>query len=283
MALWRERKKYQPEYPPSPNNLNEVVFPDLLLKTVKRQWIDGEFVEVEGEDFLIYASPIEEIEVENSDIEENDEVVNEGESLGKKNKIDSNLKRFFMFGTEKSLKLVENSHIYCDGTFDITPLLFKQVYTIHTIVGDKCVPVLYAFLSRKTKAIYTKMLEIIKSRINIPPLSITSDFESAFINAAKKVFPDAEISLCFFHFKQSLFRKIQNLGLVSDYMNDNEIKLALKIPQAIAFLPTDQVWQTFHDLKETYVSENEKVKTFFKLLFSYTKATNFLNLVYIRS
>lgn len=107
------------------------------------------------------------------------------------------------------------------------------------------------------------MLEIVKSRINIPPLLITSDFESAFINAAKEVFPDSEISLCFFHFKQSLFRKIQNLGLVSDYMNDNEIKLALKIPQAIAFLPTDQVWQTFHDLKETYVSENEKVKAFY--------------------
>ena len=251
MALWRERKKYQPEYPPSPNNLNEVVFPDWLLKTVKRQWIDGEFVEVEGEDFLIYASPIEEIEVENS------------ESLAKKNLNDSNLKRFFMFGTEKSLKLVENSHIYCDGTFDIAPLLFQQVYTIHTIVGDKCVPVLCAFLPQKTKTIYTKMLEIVKSKINIPPLSITSDFESAFINAAKKVFPDSEISLCFFHFKQSLFRKIQNLGLVSDYMNDNKIKLALKIPQAIAFLPTDQVWQTFHDLKENYALEKEKVKAFY--------------------
>jgi hypothetical protein len=277
MALWRERKKNQPDYPPSPKTLNEINFPDWLLKTVKREWVDGNFVEVEGDDFLIYASPVE-VEVDDADGEpveakigeelEGEEVAGEeaeeiDDSTGTKTKKMKKNSSFFLFGTEKSLRLIENSHIYCDGTFDIAPLLFHQVYTIHTIVGDKCVPVLYAFLPRKTKTIYKKMLEIVKSRINFPPRSITSDFESAFINAAKEIFPDSEISLCFFHFKQSLFRKIQNLGLVTSYMEDDAIALALKIPQAIAYIPVNQVWETFHDLKDRYASSNDQVKAFY--------------------
>jgi hypothetical protein len=46
-------------------------------------------------------------------------------------------------------------------------------------------------------------------------------------------------------------------------MEDDAIALALKIPQALAFLPVNQVWEIFHDLKEKYVSDNEQVKAFY--------------------
>ena len=46
-----------------------------------------------------------------------------------------------------------------------------------------------------------------------PPLCLTSGFELALINAATDLWgPALSIYLCFFHFKQSMWRKIQELG-----------------------------------------------------------------------
>jgi hypothetical protein len=65
------------------------------------------------------------------------------------------------------------------------------------------------------------MLGHIKSRLTLPPLSVTSNFESAFFYTAFDVFPG----------KQSLWRKIGEVGLVTDY-NDSEnekMRLILKL------------------------------------------------------
>jgi hypothetical protein len=44
-------------------------------------------------------------------------------------------KRFFIFTTESNLRLLEQEECwYVDGTFDISPTFFKQVYTIHIMI-----------------------------------------------------------------------------------------------------------------------------------------------------
>jgi len=69
--------------------------------------------------------------------------------------------RFFIFGSQSSLKLIENNHLFCDGTFKSAPKLFLQLYTFHTLVEGHPVPVLYSLLPRKTQCIYEKMLGVI--------------------------------------------------------------------------------------------------------------------------
>jgi hypothetical protein len=69
--------------------------------------------------------------------------------------------RFFIFCTEKKLKLIENAHLFADGTFDIAPNLFLQVYSIHVLIENKTIVSVFALLPRKTQKIYESMLNVI--------------------------------------------------------------------------------------------------------------------------
>ena len=48
--------------------------------------------------------------------------------------------RFIIFTTMNNLKLLEQYHIFCDGTFDIAPKPSYQVYSIHCLVENQCLP-----------------------------------------------------------------------------------------------------------------------------------------------
>ena len=180
------------------------------------------------------------------------------------NKKDNVLERFFIFGTAKNLKHLENSHCYADGIFDVAPLLFLQVYTIHALVLGRCLPMIYGVLSRKTQAMYESYLSILRNKISIPPKSVTSDFEKAFLNSVKIVFPLAILLGCFFHFKQSMFRKLQELGLAIIYNNDEHIRKLLKLPQVLAYVPFADVPELFKKLKSKLSSENSQVLKFYE-------------------
>ncbi|CAF1028088.1 unnamed protein product [Brachionus calyciflorus] len=138
--------------------------------------------------------------------------------------------RFFIFGTRKNLEIFENNHIFCDGTFKVCPKLFVQLYTMHALVEGCPVPVLYVLLPRKNQAIYEKMLFVIKSFLSKDPISFNVDFELAFLNAVKKVFPGSIVNGCYFHFRKSMRSKIQDLGLTVDCRLNKEINRCLKIP-----------------------------------------------------
>lgn len=73
------------------------------------------------------------------------------------------------------------------------------------------------------------------------PKQINVDFELAAINAASEVFPNAKVQGCNFHFKQSIIRNLNSIGLKKRYESD--VKFAHEVRQlmAIAFLPEEKV------------------------------------------
>jgi len=107
---------------------------------------------------------------------------------------------------------------------------YLQIYTIHVDIGStssetNVIPVIFVLLPNKTKNIYTRFFELIKEHIpNINPNIITIDFEAATIQAIKDVFPNTQISGCNYHFNQSLWRKVQNVGLVDEYRDNEKIQ-----------------------------------------------------------
>ena len=122
--------------------------------------------------------------------------------------------RLLIFGTDENLRLLcLHKDWFLDGTFDITPLLIKQVYTIHIIKCNKVYPMVYCLLPNKKKLTYIKLFKIILEKVGKRPNSVNVDFEKAVFSAAEKVFRGCEIYGCFFHFSQSLFRRIQLKGL----------------------------------------------------------------------
>jgi len=108
----------------------------------------------------------------------------------------------------------------CDETFDKTPLLYKQLSTIHIIYKgillflfilftikfnknllnliDKPLPLLYSFLPNKELTTYAKLFAIILENGILPPLTLNCYFEKAIHGAARKVSKGCIILGCFF-------------------------------------------------------------------------------------
>ncbi|CAF3119123.1 unnamed protein product [Rotaria sp. Silwood2] len=126
--------------------------------------------------------------------------------------------RLLMFASDWSLKFLGScSQWHSDGTYKCRPLLFSQVYIIFGF-NSMMIPCVYCLSTKQDENIYMKilhnLLRIVQQKgIHFVPERITCDYELAAINAFRSVFPQVHISGCFFHFSQSLWRKIQELGL----------------------------------------------------------------------
>ena len=118
----------------------------------------------------------------------------------------------------------------------------------------KNLPYVYALLRNKQETTYSKVLQIVMYKIQeffnvwqVPEIIMT-DFELGIINAVKKEVK-TNVKACFFHLRQSIYRRIQSEGLQQDYNdpNDRSIKIATQKMCALAFLPIEEVIDTFDD------------------------------------
>lgn len=94
-------------------------------------------------------------------------------------------------------------------------------------------------------------------QINCHPQRVMTDFELAIINACESVFPAVSVSCCFFHLKQSTYRKIQSEGLQTAYNDpDNrELKIQTSMLLGLAFVPLEDLENNFEILREELVDE----------------------------
>lgn len=129
-----------------------------------------------------------------------------------------------------------------DGTFKSCSKQFQQIYTIHLDIGStptetNAIPVIFALLPNKTQITYNRLLTLRKKHIpNFNPDIITMNFEAAAIKAINNIFPRTQISGRNYHFNQALWRKVQNVGLVDEYKNNEEICLIIRMCSALAFI-----------------------------------------------
>ena len=71
--------------------------------------------------------------------------------------------RMLVFGLPRHLQMFEHaSCILGDGTFQVTPSLWKQQYSLHAYVRVFSTPVLYFLVPGKTKVLYKELLRINK-------------------------------------------------------------------------------------------------------------------------
>jgi len=130
-----------------------------------------------------------------------------------------------------------------EGTFNIAPLLFTQLYLNHVPLGESAVICVYAFLPNKYQSTYEELFTATQDRctelgFQADPKIITLDFEQAVINAVMSSFgPQVNVHGCFYHLTQAIWRKIQTLGLVQRYREEEEVKLFCGMLDGLAFLP----------------------------------------------
>lgn len=159
-------------------------------------------------------------------------------------------KRVLMFGTSSNIDILqEHDHWFIDGTFKVAPTVFLQVFTIHALIDGSALPLIYILLPDKSEDSYARIfwkLKELKPTLN--PSSIMADFEKASQNACSIVFPGAEMVGCYFHLGQNLWRKIQKCNLTTEYSEDENIRIHLKMILALSFVPVADVPMAFEDL-----------------------------------
>ncbi|CAF4241168.1 unnamed protein product, partial [Rotaria sp. Silwood2] len=191
-------------------------------------------------------------------------------------------KRILMFSSEKQFKVMcESSSLYMDGTFAITPRLFKQTYIIqaHDIESKKVLPVAWILLNDKKGATYRilfkQIISLAKTRgYEFSTSNIMSDYESGIISTLKELFPQIKHDGCFFHYLQKIVKRMKKYGLWMHYLNDSNLYEWIKRMMAIPMLPVTKMEEAFQ-LIEKEKKTDRKLKQFIpqlnKMLFYYKK------------
>lgn len=165
--------------------------------------------------------------------------------------VPSDRKDMIIFATRsKLLALGRCETIYVDGTFKTCPRLFKQLFTIHGLFGRCVVPLVYVLLSDKSAKTYYELLGLLRDAVSeagatLNPRNVLSDFESGFVTAISRQFPNAKHSGCHFHFGQALWREMQHLKLTRACRVDLDIKTFFQSCVALAFVPEGEVVDQF--------------------------------------
>jgi MULE transposase domain len=157
-----------------------------------------------------------------------------------------------VFTTKRLLKALQKADcLYVDGTFRTAPRPYQQFLTIHGKLNGFVVPMVFVLMTGKTSFQYRRVFAHVKQQVLLvtrQPLTATKvvcDFEKSLHIAVHFEFPRAKLLGCHFHFGQSLWRKIQKVGLSANYDNDRCFKKTIRKFMSMGFLPSLLVRQNF--------------------------------------
>ena len=112
-------------------------------------------------------------------------------------------------------------------------------------------PLLYALLPNKAGSTYRNLFTTIRPlNGNLAPALFSRDYEIAIITEFLRAFPNANIGGCLFHLSQNIQKHVRELHLQQMYDNDARINLHVRMIEALAFIPPDNVIEAFEVLEE---------------------------------
>lgn len=159
--------------------------------------------------------------------------------------------RLLIFGTQQNLRyLCEAETVFMDGTFQISPEMFLQLYTLHVMRMGTMVPLCFCLLHAKNSTTYRRMFQLIQTAcrrygLEFQPSVFAIDFENSVITTISQLFPQARIRGCLFHFTRAIWRRVQSLGLTTLYQEDQGINKLVRRSMSLPLVPTqhvDDVW-----------------------------------------
>ena len=137
-----------------------------------------------------------------------------------------------------------------DGTFKTVSTIFKQLYTIHSCVGgsenSRIMLLVYALMSCKSEEYYKTLFQDLidfndENNINLQPQFVLTDFKLTAINTICTEFQRIQNKGCHFHLSQNIYRKVQKLGLTTQYGTDETFSLLIRHIPTLAFLSHNNI------------------------------------------
>jgi hypothetical protein len=98
--------------------------------------------------------------------------------------------------------------------------------------------------------------KFVSSKLNKNPKIFILDFEIASIKSVIKNFVVVNVTGCFFHFSQSLWRRVQTSGMTSSYLTNKNFNLNFKMIVAIAFVVSSKIVKEFEKLLNYFLQTN---------------------------
>lgn len=152
---------------------------------------------------------------------------------------------------ENYISLSRCDIIYIDGTFKTCPEPYSQFVTIHGKRLGRVFNFAMCLSTGKTIGQYRQLFQHVKDKIRQitgrrwRPAKVICDFEVALISALETELPHTTVCGCYFHFCQSLWRKIQELGLSRPYRRSRRVQRLLRKVMALGYLPIALLRQNF--------------------------------------
>ena len=83
-----------------------------------------------------------------------------------------------------------------DGTFELCPQIFYQIYTIHALNNNQVFPCVFALLPNKNEGTYNQIFREVRNdvtRQRNEPSDFLIDFERAAVNAVTNQMPQLQV------------------------------------------------------------------------------------------
>ncbi|CAK5065639.1 unnamed protein product [Meloidogyne enterolobii] len=153
--------------------------------------------------------------------------------------------RIILLGSRTDVARLAGCDVWiCDGTFknggNVQTLY--QLWIIYGRFGRSFVlPFIYILIPSKTTDFYLRSIELLLVKIDeitpgSRPQTIIIDFEKVEEQALRNAFPYAIIHGCFFHFKESILRKIQEFGWGLQHQEEDGFLKYLKMFVCLTFV-----------------------------------------------
>ena len=97
------------------------------------------------------------------------------------------------------------------------------------------------------KAVFKKIKEELPDSVN--PKMVMCDFEAALLNGLKEIFPEADVTGCWFHFSQCIFKHTVHFGLKACFVENEEFTMWVQLVMAMPLLPQDRIVEAWNQLK----------------------------------
>ena len=166
-------------------------------------------------------------------------------------------KRHLLFATQQQLDVLRHAkRWYLDGTFKVVREPFVQLWSIHAFVCKdkdmKQLPLLFVFMSSRRTMDYNAVFQTLSDLLGtpVPVEEMVLDFELSLWKSIKICFPDVTVKGCAFHWSQSVWRRIQQVGLQSSYMQVAGVYQLCKQLLGLPFIPAQHIRPVFEKLQE---------------------------------
>ena len=156
-----------------------------------------------------------------------------------------------LFASNEQVTLLQTAtEVYFDATFKVVPTIYYQLFTMFVPFADAAFPVVFALMSRKTRALYSAVFQKIKDLVpDFAPTSAMADFEEASVSGFRDVFGDINVAGCWFHYAQSIVKRVNKVGLREAYTSNDEVSGIVHCLVSLPLLPPGEISAAVSDVQ----------------------------------